>query len=352
MEKYRINTENGMEIGLYSIGDHLRNPLTGERISTQQRIQELIETAKLAEDAGLDVFAVGESHQPLFATQAHTVILGAIAQATKKIKIASSATVLSTADPVRVYEDFATLDLISNGRAEIVAGRGSRLGAYDLLGFDVRDYEELFEEKFELLLKINEEQRVTWQGQFRAPLNDAEILPQPLNGSMPIWRAVGGPAASAIKAGYAGAPMMLTTLGGPSRAFNPAVQGYREAAERAGLNSKTLPITTTSLMYVAEDSQTALREYYPHLNSATIQLKGGGYPKQQFAAATDHRDALMVGSPQQIIEKILYQFEMYGHQRFLGEIDAGGVTIDQMKRNIELIATEILPAVKKYTANK
>lgn len=350
MEKYRIHPEKGMEIGLYSIGDHLRNPLTGQRVSAQQRIQELIETAKLAEEAGLDVFAVGESHQPLFATQAHTVILGAIAQETKNIKIASSATVLSTSDPVRVYEDFATLDLISNGRAEIVAGRGSRLGAYDLLGFNVRDYEELFEEKLDLLLKINEEERVSWNGQYRASLNNAEILPQPLNGSMPIWRAVGGPPASAIKAGYAGVPMMLTTLGGPSKAFRPAVDGFREAAERAGFDSVTLPITTTGLMYVAEDTQTALREYYPHLNSATIQLKGEVYPKQQFAAATDHRDALMVGSPQQIIEKILYQYEMYGHQRFLGEIDAGGVTMDQIKKNVEFIATEIMPAVKKYTA--
>ncbi|MBE5103382.1 LLM class flavin-dependent oxidoreductase [Priestia aryabhattai] len=349
MDKYRIYPENGLEMGLYSIGDHLRNPLTSQRIPAQQRIQELIETAKLAEEAGLDVFAVGESHQPLFATQAHTVILGAIAQATNKIKIASSATVLSTSDPVRVYEDFATLDLISNGRAEIVAGRGSRLGVYELLGVDVRDYEELFEEKFELLLKINKEDRVTWEGQFRAPLNNAEILPQPLNDSMPIWRAVGGPPTSAIKAGFAGAPMMLTTLGGPSRAFNPAVTGFREAAKKAGFDPDTLPISTTSLMYVAEDSQTALREYYPHLNSATMQLKGGAYPKQQFAAATDHRDALMVGSPQQIIEKILYQYEMYGHQRFLGEIDAGGVTMDQIKKNIEFIATEIMPAVKKYT---
>ncbi|MNC08225.1 Alkanal monooxygenase alpha chain [compost metagenome] len=350
MEKYRIHPEKGIEIGLYSIGDHLRNPSTGQRISAQQRIEELIETAKLAEEAGLDVFAVGESHQTLFATQAHTVILGAIAQVTKKIKIASSATVLSTSDPVRVYEDFATLDLISNGRAEIVAGRGSRLGAYELLGFDVRDYEELFEEKLELLLKINEEDRITWTGQYRASLNNAEILPQPLNGSMPIWRAVGGPAASAIKAGKSGVPMMLTTLGGPSRAFKPAVDGFREAAQSAGFDPATLPIATTSLMYVAEDSQTALREYYPHLNSATMQLKGGAYPKQQFTAATDHRDALMVGSPQQIIEKILYQYEMYGHQRFLGEIDAGGVTMDQIKKNIEYMATEIMPAVKKFTS--
>lgn len=350
MEKYRIHPENGIEVGLYSIGDHIRNPLNGKKISAQQRINELIETAKLAEEANLDIFSVGESHQSLFATQAHTVILGAMAQATSKIKLASSVTVLSTSDPVRVYEDFATLDLISNGRMELVAGRGSRLGAYDLLGFDVRDYEELFEEKFDLLLKLNNEERVTWNGQFRAPLNDVEILPQPLNGSLPVWRGVGGPPASAIKAGNAGAPMTLTTLGGPSTAFNHAVTGYRDAAERAGFDSTKLPIATTSLMYVAEDSQTALREYYPHVNSASLQLRGSGYPKQQFAAASDHRDALMVGSPQQIIEKILYQYEMYGHQRFLGEIDAGGVPMDQIKRNIELIATEIMPAVKKYTA--
>lgn len=349
MEQYRIQQEKGMEIGLYSIGDHLSNPLTGHRISAQQRINELIETAKLAEEARLDVFAVGESHQPLFATQAHTVILGAIAQATKTIKIASSATVLSTSDPVRVYEDFATLDLISNGRAEIVAGRGSRLGAYELLGFDVSNYEELFEEKLALLLKINEEERVTWQGEFRAPLHHAEIIPQPLHGKMPIWRAVGGPPASAIKAGLAGVPMMLTTLGGPSTAFKTAVDRYREAARSAGFDPARLPISTTSLMYVAEDSQTALREYYPHINNATVQLRGSGYPEQQFLAATDYRDALMVGSPQQIIEKMLYQYEMYGQQRFLAEIDAGGVSMDQIKKNIELLATIIMPAVKKHT---
>lgn len=158
MKKYRIEETKGMEFGLYSIGDHLLNPHAGEKISAQQRIQEIIEAGKLADEAGIDVFAVGESHQEHFTTQAHTVILGAIAQATKDIKIASSATVLSVSDPVRVYEDFSTLDLISNGRAEIVAGRGSRVGAYDLLGYDVRDYEALFEEKLELLMKLNEEE--------------------------------------------------------------------------------------------------------------------------------------------------------------------------------------------------
>ncbi|MGM1047541.1 MAG: LLM class flavin-dependent oxidoreductase [Bacillota bacterium] len=352
MEKYRIDTNKGMEFGLYSIGEHLVDPTTGTRISAEQRIHEIIETSKLAEEAGLDVFAVGESHQAHFTTQAHTVILGAIAHATKNIKIASSATVLSTSDPVRVYEDFATLDLISQGRAEIVAGRGSRVGAYSLLGYDVRDYVELFEEKMELLLKLNDEETVTWEGQFRAPLKNATIIPQPQNEQMPIWRAVGGPPASAIKAGYAGVPMMLTTLGGPAVNFKIAVDAYREAAQKSGFDSSTLPIATTSLFYTAETSQDALREYYPHINSGMMALKGGGYPKQQFAQATDHRDALMIGSPQQIIEKMLYQYELYGHQRFMAQIDFGGLPFEKIVKNIELIATEIMPAIKKHTVKK
>ncbi|MEK4510994.1 LLM class flavin-dependent oxidoreductase [Paenibacillus sp. FSL K6-2524] len=352
MEQYRIDANKGIEFGLYSIGDHLPNPHTGAMISAEQRIKELIEASKLADEAGLDVFAVGESHQAHFTTQAHTVILGAIAQATKNIKIASSATVLSTSDPVRVYEDFATLDLISGGRAEIVAGRGSRVGAYSLLGYDVRDYEELFEEKMELLVKLNNEEKVTWEGQFRASLNNASILPQPQNGHMPLWRAVGGPPASAIKAGYAGVPMMLTTLGGPATSFKTSVDAYRMAAEQSGNDPATLPVATTSLFYTAENTQDALREYYPHLDTGMQALRGGGYPKQQFAQSVDYRDALMVGSPQQIIEKMLYQHELYGHQRFMAQIDFGGVPFDKIAKNIELIATEIMPAIKKHTAKK
>ncbi|MBJ7993147.1 LLM class flavin-dependent oxidoreductase [Bacillus mycoides] len=349
MEKYRIDTSKGIEFGLYSIGDHILNPHDGSKISAEKRIHELIETAKLADEAGIDVFAVGESHQAHFTTQAHTVILGAIAQATKNIKIASAATVLSTSDPVRVYEDFATIDLISNGRAEIVAGRGSRIGGYSLLGYDVNYYEELFEEKMELLLKINKEESVTWKGQFRTPLEHAAIIPRAKNNNMPIWRAVGGPPASAIKAGRAGVPMMLTTLGGPAVNFKVSVDAYREAAEQSGFDPATLPIATTSLFYTAENSQDALSEYYPHINAGMLALRGGGYPKQQFTNAVDHRDALMIGSPQQIIEKMLYQYELFGQQRFMAQIDFGGVPFDKIEKNIELIATEIMPAVRKYT---
>ncbi|MFJ7839409.1 LLM class flavin-dependent oxidoreductase [Lysinibacillus sphaericus] len=350
MENYRIVQSAGLEFGLYSLGDHIPNPLTGHRISAQQRIQELIEMSQLAEQAGIDVFGVGESHQSYFTTQAHTVVLGAIAQATKKIKIASSATVLSVSDPVRVYEDFATIDLISDGRAEIVAGRGSRVGAYHLLGVNLQDYEEIFEEKLALLKKLNEEELVSWEGQYRAPLHNAQILPRPKNGTLPIWRAVGGPPASAIKAGYMGIPMMLTTLGGPAINFKPSVDAYREAADRSGFDAEKLPIATTSLFYVADTSKEALQNMYPHLNGGFQAIRGGGYPKQQFAEAIDTRDALMVGSKEQIIEKLLYQYELYGMQRFMAQIDFGGVPFDQIMKNIEIIGHDIIPAIKKYTA--
>lgn len=352
MEKYRIDPSKGLEFGIYTLGDHLPNPLTGERISAQERIQEIIEYAKLAEQAGIDFFSVGESHQDYFATQAHSVVLAAIAQATKKIKIASSSTIISTSDPVRVYEDFATLDLISNGRAEIVAGRASRIGLFELLGYNVRDYEALFEEKFELLLQINEEEIVNWEGQFRAPLRNAKVLPRPQNGSMPIWRAVGGSPGSAIKAGYAGVPMFMAHLGGPVSVFKQTIDAYRQAARQGGFNPEELPVATAGFFYVAETSQQALRDLYPHINEGMKKTNGQGFPKQSFAQGVDPQNVMNIGSPQQIIEKILYQHEVYGHQRYIAQIDFGGMPFEKIQRNLELIGTEILPAIKKYTAKQ
>lgn len=344
-----MDPSNGMEFGLYTLGDHISNPLTGVRISAEQRIQELIEASKLAEQAGIDVFGVGESHQTHFTSQGHTVILGAIAQATSTIKLTSSATVLSVLDPVRVYEDFATIDLISKGRAEIVAGRGSRVGAYELFGVDLQDYEAIFEEKLALLKQLNEENQITWQGTYRSSLQNAEILPQPQNGSLPIWRAVGGPPASAIKAGYMGIPMMLTTLGGPAVNFQVSVAAYREAAQTSGYEPKSLPIATTSLFYVADTNEEALHGMYPHLNKGFEAIRGAGYPKEQFEQAIDYRDALMVGSKEVIIEKLLYQYELFGMQRFMAQIDFGGVPFEKIMKNIEMIGNDIIPAIKKYT---
>lgn len=352
MMDYGIDTSKGIEIGLYSLGDHMANPHTGENISAQERIQQFIEQAKLAEQAGLDIFGLGESHQEYFTSQAHSVILGAIAQATEKIKITSSSTIISTSDPVRVYEDFATIDLISNGRAEIVAGRASRIGLFELLGYSLRDYEALFDEKFDLLNILNNEEIINWNGKFRPALRDAIIYPQPKNGQLPIWRAVGGPPASAIQAGLDGVPMMIATLGGPSTSFQISVDSYRSAAEKNGHDSTKLPVGSTGLFYASKTSQQARQEYYPHLNVGLQRVNGQGFPKQLFAQSADTRDALMVGSPQEIIEKILYQHELFNHQRYLAQIDFGGIPFKKIMEMIEIIGTEILPAVKKYTATK
>ncbi|WEG15066.1 LLM class flavin-dependent oxidoreductase [Pullulanibacillus sp. KACC 23026] len=352
METYKIDPSKGLEFGIYTLGDHLPDPLSGGRISAHERVQHIIEYAKLADEAGLDFFSVGESHQDYFVTQAHAVVLAAIAQATKNIKIASSSTIISTSDPVRVYENFATLDLISNGRAELIAGRASRVGLFDLLGYNLRDYEALFEEKFDLLLKINENEVIDWEGEYRAPLRNAKVLPRPLNGFLPIWRAVGGSPASAIKAGYAGVPMFMAHLGGPAVIFKRTIDAYREAARMGGHNPDELPIATAGFFYAAETSQQALKDTYPHINEGMKKTNGQGFPKQHYAQGIDPHNIMNIGSPQEIIEKILYQHEMYGHQRYAAQIDFGGVPFDRLRKNIELIATEILPAIKKYTAKK
>lgn len=352
MERYRIDQSKGLEFGIYTLGDHLPDPLRGARISAEERIHEIIEYAKLADEAGLDFFSVGESHQEYFATQAHAVVLSAIAQATKNIKIGSSSTIISTSDPVRVYENFATIDLISRGRAEIIAGRASRIGLFDLLGYTVHDYEELFEEKFDLLLKINKEEIVNWQGQFRAPLRNAKVLPRPHDGSMPIWRAVGGSPASAMKAGYAGVPMFMAHLGGPASVFKRTIDAYREAARSNGFDPAELPVATAGFFFAAETTQEALRETYPRINEGMKKTNGQGFPKQHFAQGADPHNIMNIGSPQQIIEKILYQHEMFGHQRYIAQIDFGGMPFEKIMKNVELIGTEILPAIRKYTAKK
>ena len=342
----------GLEFGLYTLGDHLANPHTNQRISAQQRLQEIREMAVLAEQAGLDAFVVGESHQDYFVSQAHSVILGMIAQATKRIKVSSGATIISTSDPVRVFEDFSTIDLLSNGRVEIVAGRASRIGLFDLLGYDLQNYEELFEEKFDLLLKINQNEYVDWEGQFRPSLRNAHVIPRSTAGKLPIWRAVGGGAGSAVKAGRAGVPMYMAHLGGPASSFKHTIDTYRQAATEAGYDAQALPVATAGFFYAAETTQDALREYYPHINEGMKFTNGQGFPKQGFVHAQDTRSIINVGSPQQIIEKILYQHEMFGHQRYVAQLDFGGVPFDKIMKNIELIGTTILPAVKKYTAKE
>lgn len=350
----QFDPSKGMEFGLYTLGEHLPNPHTGKKIPASQRIKEIIEMAQLADQAGLDIFQLGESHQNHFVSQAHLVILSAVAQATKQIKLASGSTIISTSDPVRVFEDASTIDLISGGRMEVVAGRASRIGLYELLGYSLNDYEALFEEKFELLLQINEHDKVNWQGQFRAPLKDAEVIPRPENeeGSLPIWRAVGGSYESAQRAGQLGVPMYQAHLGGAAMAYKSRIDTFRQSAETAGFNSAEIPVATAGFFYVHENMLDAYREYYPHINEGMKLTNGQGFPKQAFAQGQDPRSIVNVGDPEFIVEKLLYQHEMFKHQRYIAQLDFGGVTMDQIKRNIDLIGTHILPKIRQYTAAK
>lgn len=346
-----IEKSQGIEFGLYTLGDHIRNPHNSELLTAKERLQQIIEMATLAEQAGMDIFQVGESHQEHFVSQAHMVILAAIAQVTNKIKLSSGATIISTSDPVRVYEDAATIDLISNGRMEIVAGRAARTGIFELLGYELADYELLYEEKLDLLLKINRNKSVTWEGEYRAPLNEAQVIPRPNNetGSLPIWRAVGGSLSSARSAGMRGVPIYLSLQEGQASNYSHLTDAYRQAAYREGLEDKDIAVATAGLLYVREDTKQAYQEYYPHVKAGLELSDGHVMTKQQFAQGMDAKNVLNVGDPSLIVEKILYQHEKLGMDRYVGQIDWGGVSTDDIKRTIDLLATKVIPEVKKHT---
>ena len=301
----------------------------------------------MADELGLDVFAVGESHQEHFISQAHAVILGAISAVTKNIKISSSATIISTSDPVRVYENFATLDLISNGRVELVAGRASRIGLFKLLGYDVDDYNELFDERFDLLLKLNEAQPITWAGLFRPPLKEAVLYPKPLRGKLPIWRAVGGAPYSAVEAGRQGVPMMLANLAGPASVFNHAVEAYKKNYRAFGHLEQEMKFGITNLFHTQDTDEKAFKNFFQYLNQGFLHSNGHPMNKESYVDALDVRNVLLVGSPDTIVEKMLYQYDLYGHNRTMLQIDLGGMPFDEVKRNIEVIAKEIAPRVKE-----
>ena len=350
----QFNAANGLEFGLYTLGEHVPHPMTGQKVSAQERIKNIIEMAQLAEQAGMDVFQLGESHQEHFVSQAHFIILAAIAQATSRIKLGSAATIISTLDPVRAFEDAATIDLISNGRMELVAGRASRTGLYDLLGYDKADYEELFEEKFELLLRINENDPVNWSGKFRAPLTEAHVLPRPQSPEqgLPIWRAVGNSLASAQKAGSIGVPMYQAHLGGAATVYQNRINKFRQAATASGYDATEIPVTTAGFFYVRENTLDAYRDYYPLINESMKLTNGYGFSKRAFAQGQDVRSIINVGDPELVIEKMLYQHELFKHQRYVAQIDSGGVSMEDVKRTIDFIGNKILPKVKQYTKDK
>jgi probable LLM family oxidoreductase len=354
MNEDRIVEPSGMEIGIYSLADIGPNPHTGNTISAKQRIEEIIEAAKLADEAGLDVFGVGEHHRLDYAVSAPPIVLSAISQVTKRIKLISTTTVLNTVDPVRLFEDFATLDLLSNGRAEIIAGRGAFVESFPLFGYDVNHYDELFEEHIDLFMKLNENKKVTWNGRFRSSLRNAEISPRPAQKNIPLWIGVGGTPESAVRAGRLGTGLTLVILGGPPIRFKPLADRYRQAASAAGHAQEKLKIAVTGHAYLSETTQQAKDEFYPYYSNYWTYLNhqrgmSTRMSREDFEIMAAPETALFVGSSQQIIEKVLEQYELFGHQRFLAQMDIGGMPFKKVAENIERLATEVAPIIRRET---
>jgi probable LLM family oxidoreductase len=342
-----------VEIGLYSFADRTPDLATGRAISEQQRLDDLLEEIELADQLGLDVFGVGEHHRPDFIISSPAIVLAAAARTTKRIRLTSAVTVLSSDDPVRVFQDFATVDLLSGGRAEIMAGRGSFTESFPLFGYDLRQYDDLFAEKLELLLALRASERVTWEGRLRAPLDDVGVYPRPLQEPLPVWVAVGGNPESAFRAGTLGLPMALAIIGGLPERFAPFAELHRRAAAQAGHDP--LPaLSINSHGYIADTSQQALDESYPAVADQMNRVgRERGWPpmsRTDYDAAATLRGANFVGSPQQVIEKILFQHEIFHHERFLVQFSVGTMPHHQIMRSIELLGTEVAPAVRKELA--
>lgn len=334
------------ELGLYTFGSLFPDPVTGETTTFKQKVRETVALSVLAEEVGLDVFAVGEHHRLDMAISAPPVVLAACAEATERIRLSPATTLLNTLDPVRVFEDFATLDLLSDGRAELLVGRGSFIESFALFGHDIERYDELFAENLELLLALNEHEVVTWKGEHRAPLHEAEISPRPER-PLPIWIGMGGTPASAVRTARLGLPLNIAILAQPAR-FAPIAELYRRSAAEAGHDPATLQLAVSSHGLLAEDGDQARDEYwvrYEHL--ARHGLKNRFPPRrvtrEQFDEEAGPRGAIFAGSPDEIVERIGWQREVLGMDRLLLQIDWGGMPFERVKRAVELLGTEVVP---------
>jgi probable LLM family oxidoreductase len=341
-----------MEIGVYTFGDMFPGP-DGKAPTPREKLRSTVKLAKLADEVGLDVFAVGEHHRLDMAISSPAVVLAAIAEQTRRIRLSSATTVLSTLDPVRVYEDFATLDLLSGGRAEILAGRGSFTEGFPLFGHDLHDYDRLFAEKLDLLLRLNRSERVTWEGTVRPPLREAEISPR-AERPLPIWVGVGGTPPSAARAGALGLPMNIAILAGPQR-FVPFAQIHRRAALQAGHDPATIPLAISSHGHLADDARKARDEHFDLY--APLMRKGlrNRFPgmeitREQYDHETGPRGAMFVGDAKEAVNKILWERELFGHQRILLQLDWGGMPEAKVARSIEILGTEVAPAVREALA--
>jgi probable LLM family oxidoreductase len=339
-----------MELGIGMFGD-LQVSKNGTVQPAAQRLQELIEEIKLMDEVGLDFYGIGEHHRPDYAVSVPEIVLAAAATVTKKIKLGSAVSVLSSADPVKLYQSFATIDLISNGRAELMAGRGSFIESYPLYGYDLKDYEALFEEKLDLLLKINTTNPITWKGKFRAALNDQQILPRAVNDHLNIWIAVGGTPESVVRAAKAGLPVIFAIIGGNPAQFKPLFNYYKELYQHHGHDMNTFQVGVHMHSFFGDDSQQIAAEYYPIYSAQMDRIgRSRGWPpyqKQQFDLGRTKNGHLIIGDANEAIDKILQMQELFGLTRFSAHMDVGGPSHAALMKSIEIFGNRIAPKVRE-----
>lgn len=343
-----------MEFGIYTFVENTPHPQMDQKLSPPERLEHLMEEIELADEAGLDVFGIGEHHREEYLSSAPSTILSAAAARTEQIRLSSAVTVLGSEDPVRVYQQYSTIDLLSKGRAEIMVGRGSFVESFPLFGFDLKDYDELFEEKLDLLLRVRESETVTWSGKHRPSIDSRSVYPRPYQNKIPIWRAVGGTPESAYRAGALGLPLALGIIGGRPEQFKSLADLHKKGAEE---NGRELPkLSINSHGFIAEDSQEASDIAFPafKVTMDKIGKERGWSPmtRDQFEASRTLRGANVVGSPEEIVEKILFQHEIFGHDRFLLQMSVGSIPHKKLLKSIELFASEVAPAVNKELSSK
>jgi probable LLM family oxidoreductase len=339
-----------MELGLATFAD------LASGVTPEQRMHQLMEEAELADQLGLDVFAVGEHHRPDYLVSSPATALAAIAARTERIRLSSAVTVLSSDDPVRVFQQFAHVDLIAGGRAEIMAGRGSFIESFPLFGYDLDDYDELFAEKLQLLLEIREHERVTWSGKHRPPLDGELVWPRPVQDPLPVWVAVGGSPQSVMRAGALGLPLALAIIGGQPERFVPLIELYRHAWNVAGHDPAEARIAINTHGFVAETSEQADAAFAsPYLAVMNRVGRERGWPpagRAEYEALRSPRGALAAGSPEQVAEKILYEHELFAHQRYIAQMSLGAVSHRDVLRSIELFGTRVVPTVRAEIARR
>lgn len=341
-----------MELGVYSFGDVQRDPATGALGSTAQAMRNLLEAIQLADQVGLDYFGIGEHHTREMPASAGATVLGAAAATTKNIRLGTAVTVLSTDDPIRVYQQLATVDALSGGRAEITAGRGSSIESFPLFGYELADYDELYEEKLALLMQINDladGERITWSGKFRSPLTDAEVVPRPERGRLPVWRATGGSPASSARAGQQGLPVVYGIIGGQAARFRPLAELYRASAAQAGHTGSDITVAVANPGFIGETSQGAKDLWWTQWSTMWSSLgptRGvAGPPRSAFDREADGGGSLFVGSPEEIADRIVALHGHLGHSRQVLQMDVGHLPQKDFLRSIELLGTQVKPLV-------